>query len=362
MNFINAAGVDGTITANTFALSVAGNFSKYGNIDVNAGLDFQIGGNFNYNDSAGNLVWKANDIITVLGDFAITANNFDNSGTINTDIFTIKTSIDFNNSGTIDAATFNFSNRSGHLNYGDNYQNSGTIAADQNFNIDGDFNNNTSTASDIIVTGNLEITAYAFNNGNGATISADNLTIETIGTAGGGFSNTGTSSLASTLRAANNLTIIALGDFENSGVAGVADSAIIEAGNLTIEAKSFNNHTRATIEATDVSIVTSGSGTEGNLSNTNFATLEANNIYLEGLNNVTNSNSATIEAANDLSIVSKNFVNIGGNATIEVANNLNIIATDSFANTHSLSTPGTINADTFTLSVGGDFDYVRMII
>ena len=82
-----------------------------------------------YNDSAGNLVWKANDIITVLGDFAITANNFDNSGTINTDIFTIKTSIDFNNSGTIDAATFNFSNRSGHLNYGDNYQNSGTIAA-----------------------------------------------------------------------------------------------------------------------------------------------------------------------------------------------------------------------------------------
>ena len=215
MNFINAAGVDGTITANTFALSAAGNFSKYGNIDVNAGLDFQIGGNFNYNDSAGDLVWKANDIITVLGDFAITANNFDNSGTINTDIFTIKTSIDFNNSGTIDAATFNFSNRSGHLNYGDNYQNSGTIAADQNFNIDGDFNNNTSTASDIIVTGNLEITAYAFNNGNGATISANNLTIETIGTAGGGFSNTGTSSLASTLRAANNLTIIALGDFEN---------------------------------------------------------------------------------------------------------------------------------------------------
>ena len=73
-----------------------------------------------------------------------------------------------------------FSNRSGHLNYGDNYQNSGTIAADQNFNIDGDFNNNTSTASDIIVTGNLEITAYAFNNGNGATISADNLTIGKI--------------------------------------------------------------------------------------------------------------------------------------------------------------------------------------
>ena len=106
-----------------------------------------------------------------------------------------------------------------------------------------------------------------------------------------------------------------------------------------------------------MSIVTSGSGTEGNLSNTNFATLEANNIYLEGLNNVTNSNSSTIEADNDLSIVSKNFVNIGGNATIEVANNLNIIATDSFANTHSLSTPGTINADTFTLSVGGDFDY-----
>ena len=347
--FINAAGVDGTITANTFALSVAGNFSKYGNIDVNAGLDFQIGGNFNYNDSAGNLVWKANDIITVLGDFAITANNFDNSGTINTDIFTIKTSIDFNNSGTIDAATFNFSNRSGHLNYGDNYQNSGTIAADQNFNIDGDFNNNTSTASDIIVTGNLEITAYAFNNGNGATISADNLTIETIGTAGGGFSNTGTSSLASTLRAANNLTIIALGDFSNS------TNSTIKAGNLTIKAKSFQNDANSTIEATDVSIVTSGSGTEGNLRNTNSATLKAkNNIYLEG-DAVTNSFNAIIEADNDLSIVSKTFLSFG-NATIEADNDLNIIATDSFLNNH-LTLSGNIHADTFTLSVGGDFDY-----
>ena len=56
---------------------------------VNAGLDFQIGGNFNYNDSAGDLVWKANDIITVLGDFDINAKSFVNSGTISTDIFTI---------------------------------------------------------------------------------------------------------------------------------------------------------------------------------------------------------------------------------------------------------------------------------
>ena len=67
--------------------------------------------------------------------------SFDNSGTINTDIFTIKTSIAFNNSGNINAATFNFSNESGNFDYGANYQNSGTIAADQNFNIDGDFNN-----------------------------------------------------------------------------------------------------------------------------------------------------------------------------------------------------------------------------
>ena len=47
---------------------------------------------------------------------------------------------------------------------------------------------------------------------------------------------------------------------------------------MTIKAKSFENDANSTIEATDVSIVTSGSGTEGYLRNTNSATLEANNI------------------------------------------------------------------------------------
>ena len=351
-NFINAAGVYGTITANTFALSAAGDFVKYGTINVDAGLNLQIGGDFNYNDSAGDLVWNANDIITVLGDFSITANSFVNSGTINTDIFTIvihnfeTDATSFNNSGTINAATFDFSNRSGHINYGGNYQNSGTItAADQNFNIEGNFNNNTSTASDIIVTGNLEITAYIFNNGNGATISANNLTIETVGTTEGDFSNTGANT---TIEAANDLTIIAAEEFSNK------TNSTIKAGNLTIKAKSFENDANSTIEATDVSIVTSGSGTEGYLRNTNSATLEANNIYLEG-DAVTNSFFATIKADNDLSIESKTFKSFGS-ATIEADNDLNIIAKDSFLN-KDFGLSGNIDAKTFTLSVGGDFDY-----
>ena len=89
--------------------------------------------------------------------------------------------------------------------------------------------------------------------------------------------------------------------------------------------------------------------------NTNSATLKAkNNIYLEG-DAVTNSFNAIIEADNDLSIVSKTFLSFG-NATIEADNDLNIIATDSFLNNH-LTLSGNIHADTFTLSVGGDFNY-----
>ena len=50
------------------------------------------------------------------------------------------------------------------------------------------------------------------------------------------------------------------------------------------------------------------------------------------------------------------FSNTGANTTIEAANDLNIIAKDSFLN-KDFGLSGNIDAKTFTLSVGGDFDY-----
>ena len=78
------------------------------------------------------------------------------------------------------------------------------------------------------------------------TISANNLTIETVGTTEGDFSNTGANT---TIEAANDLTIIAAEEFSNK------TNSTIKAGNLTIKAPSFENDANSTIEATDVSIV-----------------------------------------------------------------------------------------------------------
>ena len=47
-NFINSGG---TITADTFALSVAGDFDYAGNIEATS-LNFQVGGDFSYNDAS----------------------------------------------------------------------------------------------------------------------------------------------------------------------------------------------------------------------------------------------------------------------------------------------------------------------
>ena len=135
---------EGEIDADTFALSVAGDFDyivdylNNGTITTTA-FNLDVAGNFSYDDAANNLDWRTNDILTVLGnanivaaDFAnsgtisvtnsfdiTAASDFDNSGTINvTNIFDITAAADFTNAGTISANSFNaivdsFINQSG---------------------------------------------------------------------------------------------------------------------------------------------------------------------------------------------------------------------------------------------------------
>ena len=54
-NFINTGG---SITADAFALSVAGDLDYAGNIEATS-LNFQVGGDFSYNDASNNFVWNA---------------------------------------------------------------------------------------------------------------------------------------------------------------------------------------------------------------------------------------------------------------------------------------------------------------
>ena len=86
-NFINTGG---SIIADTFALSVAGDFdygSEFlgnGNIDA-TNLNLQVGGDFSYNNASNDFVWNASDSLVVLGSAFITANSFINTGDITAD-------------------------------------------------------------------------------------------------------------------------------------------------------------------------------------------------------------------------------------------------------------------------------------
>ena len=75
--FANSGGV---ASADTFALSVAGDFD-YGTITANT-YNLQVGGDFSYNDSANNFTWGVNDSLVVLGTANIVAADFANSGII----------------------------------------------------------------------------------------------------------------------------------------------------------------------------------------------------------------------------------------------------------------------------------------
>ena len=77
----------GVLDADTFALSVAGDFDYVadflgnGTITTNAD-NLHIGADFSYDDSANDFVLGINDTLTVLGSANIVAADFANSGTI----------------------------------------------------------------------------------------------------------------------------------------------------------------------------------------------------------------------------------------------------------------------------------------
>ena len=190
-SFTNTGGLE----ANTFNLSVAGDFdyTNRGTITTNT-LNLNVGGDFSNNDSANDFTWGANDSLTVLGTASVVAASFNNSGTINisNSSFDI-TAASLNNSGTISANTLNttvsstannsFTNTGGVLNatafalsvagdfdYVADFN--GTITTNTiNLNVGGDFSNNdaandfTWNASDsLTVLGTASITADNFTN------------------------------------------------------------------------------------------------------------------------------------------------------------------------------------------------------
>ena len=124
---------DGNISADTFALSVAGDFdytNNYltnGNINATA-LNFQVGGDFSYDDANNNFVWDAQNSLVVLGSASITANNFINSGEITANTLSLSVAGDFDyateylGNGNINATNLNLQ-VGGNFSYNDTNNN-----------------------------------------------------------------------------------------------------------------------------------------------------------------------------------------------------------------------------------------------
>ena len=142
-----------------------------------------MGGDFNYDDSANDFTWRANDSLTVLGNFNIVAANFANNGTVNADTITIEVTNfvnDIQNSGTVSSGSLNFI-------LTDDFTHESDSFANFNFSnlaitTEGTFTNNDTIAP----TGNLTITANSFDNTVGVVADAFTLSVA------GDFLNNGT--------------------------------------------------------------------------------------------------------------------------------------------------------------------------
>ena len=111
-NFINTGG---SIIADTFSVTVAGDFNYADNYLNNRNIDattlnFRIGGDFSYDDANFNFVWNASDSLVVLGSVFINAyDSFNRSRIDVANDFNVTAGTYFYNvySATINADRFN---------------------------------------------------------------------------------------------------------------------------------------------------------------------------------------------------------------------------------------------------------------
>ena len=292
-SFDNSGGV---VSADTFSLSVAGNFD-YGTITTNA-LNLQVGGDFSYDDSANDFTWRANDSLVILGNFNIVAAGFENSGNITVTNSLNLTADTFSNSGGVLSADTLALSVAGDFDYSSDYLNNGTITANSlNLTVGGNFSYDDS-ANDFVL--------------------GDNDSLVVSGSA----------------------NIVAAG-FANSGTITVTDSLNLTADTFTNSGGVLNADTFALNVAGDFDYGTITANTYNLQVGGNFNYDDSANNFIWGVND-------TLTVSGDANIVAADFANSGN---ITVANSLNVTA-DTFANSG-----GVASADTFALSVAGDFDY-----
>ena len=263
-NFINTSG---SIAADSFTLSVAEDFDYVGNIDATI-LNFQVGGDFSYNDASNDFVWNIDDSLVVLGSASFNVDGFYNRGridvadnfnltaaddfynwygaTINADNFNVLTGDRFYNLHSAEITTNNFNLVTGGL-FANRY--SANINAN-NLNVTGDnfynTDNATISANDVSVSANSFVNSHPRGDGN---ITTDTLTLSLIGdfNYASDFGNINATSL--------NFQVggdFSYNDVSNSFVWDSTDKLV--AGTVSIEAFSFDNAGSITTDSLALSV------------------------------------------------------------------------------------------------------------
>ena len=217
--FANSGGV---LNADAFTLSVAGDFDyDEGTITANT-TNLTVGGDFSYDDSANDLDWGVNDILTVSGHANIVAAGFANSGTITvTNSLNLTSNTFSNGGGVVSADTFNL-DVAGAFDYIADYAN-GTITTNAlNLDVGGNFSYN-DAANDLTWRATDTLTV----SGNANIVAAD-------------FSNSGT------INVTNSFDITAT-DFTNAQT--------ISANSFNATVATFSNQSGATITAAECNLV-----------------------------------------------------------------------------------------------------------
>ena len=290
-------------------------------------LNFQVGGDFSYNDANNDFVLNESDNLVVLGSASITADNYTQSGVID---IAGDLSIQVTNEARLDD---NASIKAKNLLFSayDFYNQADLLSpTTSSFDIGNDFNNGFyldgygyQDGGDIIAD-NFNVTAgYRFSNSSSATINADNFNVNAEGFRNGDYRYYGDSATIN----ANNFNVTA---------DGFSNRATISADSFNIVSSSFNMSDYANIYARDLTISTD-----------RFAnSAELGGIYANNFNLTTNQFSNW-----GINVVNNFIIKISGSAqnygTI-IADYLSIVAEDTFRNSHE---EGIIEAINFNATV-----------
>ena len=322
-----------------------------GRITVNA-FNFNVDGDFTFSESANNFTWRENDILTVSGTANITAASFNNSGNIDVD-------------NSFNATLGTFINESGATIIAPGGCN---VVATTSYTDNGTSNCLTSIVDDTIV---IDI---ATPNSNGLSDNqVDDFDVNTYGTILNNSAGDGTAQLGGTaVTGNNNITAGSEADlilFQVTGTSGSDLDGTIEVlggeagiiianpNGIACAGCSFINTDRVDLVTGTYNIATGTYSISDNDFTVNTGGLLANTVGVLNIQTNNFNNNETFPAGVSADTFNLSVAGDFNNASLNV-NTFNLSLAGDFNQRQYVA----IQANTFNLSVAGDFDYLANYI